>query len=250
MFKTGLVSISFRQLTVDEIVAIMKESGLDRVEWGSDVHAPRDDSEKLNYIAELQKRSGITCSSYGTYYRLGVEPVDELYGYAKAAKVLGTDILRIWCGNKNYGDLTEDEREAFIEEARSAAKVAEECGVTLCMECHNNTFTNTLEGALRLMESVDSPAFRMYWQPNQFTDAETNFRYAEAIAKYTVNIHVFNWEGKEKYPLADGAELWQRYLTYFSGNESLLLEFMPDGKPETLTTEADALRNIIKGVNK
>lgn len=248
MFKSGLVSISFRQLSVDEIVNIMKESGLDCVEWGSDVHAPRDDFEKLNYIAELQAKNGITCTSYGSYYRLGVEPVEELVAYAKAAKILGTTVIRIWCGNKNYEAMDEQERAAFIEQAKLAAKIAEAEGVTLCMECHNNTFTNQLEGALRLMEEVDSNAFRMYWQPNQFRDDETNFKYAEQIAKYTVNVHVFNWKGSDKYPLADATELWRKYLSYFSGNEALLLEFMPDGKPETLPTEADALKNIIKGV--
>ena len=143
--------------------------------------------------------------------------------------------------------MTEEEHVSFIECARLAAAIAESEGVTLCMECHNNTFTNRLEGALRLMEEVDSPAFRMYWQPNQFRDDETNFEYAEKIAKYTVNVHVFNWKGSDKYPLADATDLWRKYLSYFSGSEALLLEFMPDGKPETLPTEADALRNIIKG---
>ena len=247
MFKTGLVSISFRQLSVDEIVDIMKKSDLDCVEWGSDVHAPRDDFDKLNYIAKMQSEKGILCTSYGTYYKLGVEPVEELHAYIKAAKVLGTSVLRIWCGNKNYQDMTEDERVAFVEQAKLAAKIAEDAGVTLCMECHNNTFTNRLEGALRLMEEVNSDAFKMYWQPNQFTDNETNFKYAEKIAKYTVNIHVFNWEGSNKYPLADATELWRKYLSYFSGNEALLLEFMPDGNPNTLPIEADALKNIIKG---
>ena len=122
--------------------------------------------------------------------------------------------------------------------------------MTLCMECHNNTFTNCLEGALVLMNEVNSPAFRMYWQPNQFRTDEVNFEYARQIAPYTKHIHVFQWREKDKFPLADGVTLWEKYLSYFDGSQSLLLEFMPDNKPESLKTEAETLHRLIKGVTK
>ena len=248
MFQAGLVSISFRTLSPEEIVALCREAGLAAIEWGSDVHAPYNDIEKLNRIVALQKESGIACSSYGTYFKLGVHDTAELHGYIAAAKLLGTDILRLWCGDKNYEDLDADGRAHLLNEAKKAAAIAEEAGVTLCMECHNNTFTNCLEGALVLMREVNSPAFRMYWQPNQFRTDEVNFEYARRIAPYTKHVHVFQWREKDKFPLADGVALWEKYLSYFDGSQSLLLEFMPDNKPESLKTEAEALHRLIKGV--
>ena len=47
MYKTGLVSISFRSLSVDEIIDLVKDAGLEAIEWGRDVHAPCDDVENL-----------------------------------------------------------------------------------------------------------------------------------------------------------------------------------------------------------
>ena len=123
MYKTGLVSISFRSLSVEELVNKVKNAGLEYIEWGSDVHAPKDDIKKLEMIAKLQEETGIKCSSYGTYFRFMKDDPEELRGYIKAAKILGTDILRLWCGSKNHADLTAEEREFIISESKKAAKI-------------------------------------------------------------------------------------------------------------------------------
>ena len=99
-YQLGLVSISFRPLTVDEIMDLCEQNGLKYIEWGSDVHAPCDDVQRLAYLAAEQKRRGITCSSYGTYFRVGINPVEEIHGYIAAARILGTNIIRLWCGRK------------------------------------------------------------------------------------------------------------------------------------------------------
>lgn len=247
MFQSGLVSISFRSLSPQQIVSLCKEAGLSAIEWGSDVHAPCSDRERLHEIVTLQALEGISCSSYGTYFKLGVHDTTELHDYISAAKILGTDILRLWCGEKNFEDLSAEERKHILDEAKKAAAIAEAEDVTLCMECHNNTFTNCLEGALTLMNTVDSPALRMYWQPNQFRTDAVNFEYARQIAPYTKHIHVFQWKEKEKFPLEDGVALWEKYLSYFDGTQTLLLEFMPDNKPESLVREAETLHRLIKG---
>ena len=241
-FLLGLCSISFRNNTPEEVLQEMKAAALSVIEWGSDVHCPPENAEK---IAALQKRYDIKCSSYGTYFRLGVTPICELAAYIKASKALGTDVLRLWCGDKNSEDYTESEKKLLFTACKAAAEIARAEGVTLCMECHINTYTNALASALELMNEVDSPHFRMYWQPNQYRSEEENLAYAKAIAPYTVNIHVFPWKGKEKYPLREAEALWREYLSCFEGERNLLLEFMPDGRLETLGTEASALREIV-----
>lgn len=247
MFKTGLVSISFRSLEYTDIIALCKKNGLEYIEWGSDVHAPCNDRDRLYEIAALQAQNDITCSSYGTYFKLGLNDTDELKSYIDAAKILGTDILRLWCGQKNYEDMTPEEREYIISESKKASRIAEAMGVTLCMECHNKTYTNCLTGAVELMERVDSEAFRMYWQPNQYKSFDENCEYAEKIAPYTKNIHVFNWKDKYRFPLENAIDIWKKYLSYFSGEQKALLEFMPDNSPDSLTFEAVSLNKIIKG---
>jgi len=54
-YNLGLVSITFRDKTPEEILSAMKDTGLSFIEWGSDVHAPKDDIERLEGIAALQK---------------------------------------------------------------------------------------------------------------------------------------------------------------------------------------------------
>lgn len=248
MFNIGLVSVSFRQLSAEEIFTLCRDCGLSYIEWGSDVHAPCGDREKLRHIARLQAEEGVQCSSYGAYFRVGTHPVDELPAYIEAARILGTDVLRLWCGTKDYEDMAEDERVHIIGEAKKAARVAEREGVTLCMECHNHTFTSCHEGALALMTAVDSLNFRMYWQPNQFKSFKDNLAAAHVLAPYTQNIHVFHWDVSHRYPLDEGREVWAQYLSKFDGTQTLLLEFMPDDAPASLRTEAETLRQLVKGV--
>lgn len=243
-YKLGLVSVSFRKNSPREILEAMKGAGLSCIEWGSDVHCPPEEAEK---IALLQKEYGAECCSYGTYFTICSTPAEELIRYIRAAKMLGTDILRLWAGKgKGYAEYTEAEKQAFYEECRRLAAIAEQEEVTLCMECHNGTFTDCKEGAIALMEAVGSAHFRMYWQPNQYRSEEENLRYAALLAPYTYHLHVFNWKEKEKFPLAEGIAIWKEYLSRFEGGHHLLLEFMPDGSIETLPREAEALRRMIQ----
>ena len=93
MYRSGLVSISFRGHSPAEILEAAARAGLSCIEWGSDVHAPCGDVENLEKIVKLQEKYGISCCSYGTYFRLGVTPIAELPAYIQAAKTLGTNIL-------------------------------------------------------------------------------------------------------------------------------------------------------------
>ena len=244
----GLVSVSFRKHTPEEIVAEAKKCGLSYIEWGSDIHAPCNDLDKLKNIKKLCDENGIICSSYGTYFKIGVTPKDEIYNYINAAKILGTNILRLWCGTKKSADYTPDEKAELFRECRALAEVAEAENVFFCMECHSGTYTEILDGAVELMEKVNSKNFRMYWQPNQFKSDEENFKYAEIIAKFTEIIHVFNWTADQWLPLSGGIEIWKKYLSFFNGTQKLLLEFMPDNRIESLQVETLALREIAKGV--
>lgn len=242
-YKLGLVSVSFRSHSTEDIVREMNKAGLTYIEWGSDVHAPVDKTEN---VAALQKKYGIECCSYGTYFRLGTGTLQELSEYIRGAKNLGTSVIRVWCGNRSDSQYTPREKQELFDSCRKAAAMAMEERVTLCLECHNDTYTQTLKGALEVINAVNMQSLRMYWQPNQYTAKDVNLRYAEGIAPYTEHIHVFNWHGDDKLPLQDATDQWREYLACFPGSRHLLLEFMPDGNIESLCTEAAALRNIVE----
>lgn len=249
MHYPGLVSISFRDQTLEAILQAVVTANLTCVEWGSDVHAPYHDIAQLEYIAALQKQYGISCCSYGTYFRLGHSPIEELPQYIHAAKILGTNILRLWAGRKKSSDCTLEERTAFIAQCKQAAAIAQEHNVILCLECHRRSYTETREGALELMESVHSPNFRMYWQPNPDISLADNLDYITALDPYITHVHVFNWSADQRYPLQEGLKIWKQYLSAMSGDHHLLLEFMPDDRIHSLADESHALHTLISECN-
>ena len=247
-YTLGLVSVSFRDRTPKEILQAMKNAGLCVIEWGSDIHAPCTDTTRLAEIAALQKEYGITCCSYGTYFKFGKTPLEELESYIHAAKMLGTDILRLWCGRKSGAEMTQEERSSLLAECCTAAEIAARHGVTLCMECHQKTFTERPQDAAWLMQEVNSPHFKMYWQPFQWQTVQENLQNAQAIAPFATHIHVFNWKGEEKLPLAPATEEWRAYLAAFPTPRTLLLEFMPNGTLDELSAEAAALKKITEAL--
>lgn len=239
MDRYGLVSVSFRGLSPEDILREMKKAELSFVEWGSDVHAPKDDKTRLFEISEMQKEYGISTSSYGSYFRLGESDFSELEGYIVAAKALGTDVIRIWTSNN---------RVRLFQEVKMAARVAEEYGVTLSTECHMGTFTEKSEDTLALIEEAGSRRFTTYWQPFQTKSTEENLIYAKRVSSFTTHLHVFNWKGDRKFSLSEGVDEWKKYLGEFKAPRTLLLEFMPSDSIEELKTEADILKKIAESV--
>ena len=78
MIKTGLVSVTFRKLSPEEIIKLVSQSGLDGIEWGGDIHVPHGDVKKARDIAQITKDEGLIVASYGSYYSLGCEKEKNL----------------------------------------------------------------------------------------------------------------------------------------------------------------------------
>lgn len=245
MMNIGLCSISFRKNSISEIISACYENGIGYIEWGSDVHAPKDDTEKLEQIANEQEKFNIKCESYGSYFRIGQNEASEFPDYVRAAKILGAKTIRVWCGTKDAEEYSECEKEALFKECVFLAEYAKKENITICTEFHRGTFTNSLENAKLLLDSVKSEHFKTYWQPNQFKSFEHNLSCAEAISGYTQNIHVFNWQESLKLPLELAKNEWKSYLDCFKGSGVALLEFMPDDDIASLKNEAKTLKAII-----
>lgn len=250
MLHRGLVSVSFRQNSVDDIIHAASAAGLSCIEWGSDVHLPPGDRELALTVAEKTKAAGLFCCSYGSYFRLGQDAPEMILPYLATAKMLGTNILRIWGGAKNFEEYDKREIDALVLQAKRAAQLAGQQGITLCLELHNWTVTNTYRNALFFVRAVGSDHLKLYWQPNQFQSDAYNLESAKALAPYVTQLHVFNWKGKDKFPLADAIPLWRDYLKAFDGDHCLLLEFMPDGEIASLQKEAQALFSIVNQENE
>lgn len=266
--KTGLVSISFRKKSPKEIIRATKESGLEYIEWGGDVHAPMGKVKLAREIRRLMHGSGLKSASYGSYFGL-IYHCDEHFPMPfkyvlKTAKALSAKTIRVWlgwpfCGCKKGCNvfLCEKYFNKNVTITKNLCRDAKKYGITLSIECHWKTLTDDYHDTLRFLEAVGADNLRLYWQPNHERGFEYNVEALTALRPYISNVHVFNWNEKgEKASLSDerGAREWTEYLRILNDENAseriCFLEFMPDGEISSLTAEADALRKILSEVEK
>ncbi|MDR1892322.1 MAG: sugar phosphate isomerase/epimerase [Oscillospiraceae bacterium] len=242
---TGLVSVTFRGLGCDEIIALTKSVGLDGIEWGGDIHVPAGQVALAREVGGKTRAAGLKTLAYGSYYRTGTQNETGFGVVLETALALQAPIIRVWAYNKGSNETGPEEYETVVKDIRVICRTAKEQGVRVAMECHNNTLTDDFTSAQRLMDAVGSDNLFMYWQPNQLRDFDYNLRSIEALLPRVTNVHVFEWDGNGgHHPLERGRQRWEKYISVLeSGGEkhSYLLEFMPDGRAESLKTEAGAL---------
>lgn len=239
----GLVSISFRKHSADEIVNAAKNAGLSYIEWGSDVHAPEGDIDAAKNIRALCKKSGIKISSYGTYYRLGQN--QDIMPYIHSAKALGAPILRIWAGTAGSRDVPPEDRKKLAQEAKDVCKKAAEYGLKVDFEYHPDTLTDDADSAYFLLKEVDEPNCGIYWQPNFAKSFAENISAIEKLLPYVDIVHVFFWDkDKNRLFLKDGKEQLAEFLA-IAKDKKLLLEFVPEDNIEYLKGEAQTLFEIV-----
>ena len=122
--KTGLTSVSFRSLSVDAVIELASRSGVDGIEWGSDVHVPETDVENARRVAHKTVDAGLSVISYGSYFYLG-EGID-FTPYVDTAVAMNTKVIRIWGGKKERDELLLTYKEEIArEKAAKAAKAAD-----------------------------------------------------------------------------------------------------------------------------
>ncbi|MBR3943334.1 MAG: sugar phosphate isomerase/epimerase, partial [Clostridia bacterium] len=192
MNKFGLVSVSFRKHSVEEIINLVRLSNLKCIEWGSDIHVPETDFENAKRVAELTQKAGLFVSAYGTYYKLGQGM--DFAPFLKTAKLLGTRNLRVWAGNKKPADVTAEERELWTKEAKQISAEAKKAGCNVLFEYHPNTLTETAESALKLIIDVSEENCRLYWQPWYKLSVQENVSELKKVYEYVEMVHMFYWE--------------------------------------------------------
>ena len=248
--KTGLCSVSFRKLTVEEIIAAVKAAGLDGVEWGGDVHVPHGDVENAKRVAKLMEEAGLETLSYGTYYYPGDHAVEDFQGVIDCALALGTKIIRVWAGSKTLSEVTDEYRAKIIADTQAICDMAKPYGLTVAYEYHQYTLTETLESALQAYKEIDKENMKMYWQPSIFCSFEDNMAALKAMLPFCCNVHMFHWDVEYKrYALEDGADAVKSYLDLANTNPQVygvMLEFIKDDCIEQMKKDGATLNRLAK----
>ncbi len=186
-FKLGLCSVTFRKKSVEEVVEIAKNAGMDYIEWGADVHVKTiEDARK---VKKLCSDFGIKISSYGSYFNSIESDEIKWEQICAIAKEMGASSIRIWLGKKNSEETNDDEYLALLSNTRKMCDIAGDYGLLVCPECHDNTFNNNTDAFLRLKKDLQKENFRTYFQSRYFR-MEYDLDRIDRTFDFTENVHV------------------------------------------------------------
>jgi len=248
--KTGICSITLRQQSVDEVIACAAGAGLQAIEWGGDVHVPPGDPEHARGVAQRTTDAGLEVCSYGSYYRCGADD-NSFPDVLQAALALGAPLIRIWAGDIGSDKAGASERERIAGRIRQAVGMAAEADAAIGLEYHRDTLTDTLESALRLVDEVDDPRLKLYWQPRNEGSVDRNCEELRSVLPHLCYVHVFHWGPggfKDRYPLSDGGAVWREYFEIIRRaglDPQTLLEFVRADDPAQVAPDVQTLRALV-----
>jgi len=255
MITPGLVSITFRKLSCAEIVALVAKAGFKGIEWGGDVHVPHGDMAVARDVRRMTEDAGLVVAAYGSYYR-AAESEKEGLAFEQvlaSAKALGAPTIRIWAGKQGSDKADAAYRRAVVEDACRVAALAAAENITISLEYHGNTLTDTNASAQRFLREADHPNVFTYWQPPVGMPQAECVAGLKAILPRLTNLHTFYWittdAGREKRPLAEGKTAWAAYLeaARSTGRDHYaLIEFVYQDTPEQFLADAAALKGWVE----
>ena len=248
----GLVSITFRSLEPQEIIRLAGQAGLQAIEWGGDVHVPPGATNRARDVGRWTREAGLTVSGYGSYYRLGDTRGDAVPFEAvlESAVALGAPTIRVWAGGKDSVACSADERRHVIADARRVADLAARSGISISLEYHAGTLTDSPASVRALLSELAHPQIEFLWQPAHGESVENNVARLVEVLPRLRNVHVFHWwpTDRDRRPLSEGEERWHEYirLVRASGRRfDFLLEFVAGDARTQLLEDAGTLRRLL-----
>ncbi len=253
--QTGLVSVTFRNLEADVLIELVKKAGMDGIEWGGDVHVP--DLASARKVAGLMEQSGLKTISYGSYYRAGEAAKNRVSGPSQGnfeevleiAKTLQAPNIRVWAGSIDSEEAGDVYRMAVVRDLNQICNMAAKEGITVSVEYHSRTLTNTQASTLKLLEEV--PELFTYWQPLSNTTYEENLRNVGELSRLgrLQILHAYHWENQMRLPFEDGSAFWKEYIRLCKDScTAVLLEFVMNDNEAQFLEDAKVLRSIMKEV--
>ena len=251
----GLCSVTFRDLAPESVVELCCSNGISGIEWGGDVHVPVGDEALAVEVRSMCDDAGIAIPSYGSY--VGYGPTDA-EGYAdllgrslEVTALLGAPMIRVWAELGVEPDADEPDRSRVIDRLGMAVEAARSLGITVAVEFHPYTLTDTGAATRQLLDEVRADDLRVHWQPDPRIGTDENLAALDLVADRLAHLHVFSWGPDgfvDRHPLADGAALWEPAVARAAAAPTAggharfaLLEFVLDDSPEQLAADAATL---------
>ncbi|MFN6016426.1 MAG: sugar phosphate isomerase/epimerase family protein [Verrucomicrobiota bacterium] len=250
--RPGLLSITFRQYSPQQIIDLCVTNRLQTIEWGGDVHVPHGDLAAAAEVGKNTRRHGLDVTAYGSYYELAASPANglEFASVLDTAVALETKAIRVWAGNRGSALADAAFRQAVIDDALRCADLAATKGILICYEYHIHTLTDTLESACKLLAATEHPFIKALWQPTVGATREECLAGLRRLAPRLHHVHAFHWwpDYSQRHPLRDGEENWSAYVAELRAHgydPDILLEFVVGDDPASLTDDALFLNELL-----
>lgn len=249
MIRPGLVSVTFRQLSPRQVIDLVRQADLAAIEWGGDVHVPHGDVAQALLVREMSEDAGLGIPTYGSYYRVGHPETGPFQEVLETAVALGAPAIRVWAGRIGSDEADVAYRQRVVEDTRRIVGLADDADINIAYEFHGNTLTDSYASAIQLLENVERPTLRSFWQPPKGSAEQENLDGIDRLAPWIQHIHLFSWllcEGETvRLPLVEHEPQWLAYLGRLNalpGNRFALLEFVRDDNPQQFLDDAATLR--------
>jgi sugar phosphate isomerase/epimerase len=244
-----LVSVTFRQLAVAEVVQVATRAGLKAIEWGGDIHVPLGDLSAAREARTLCESSGLAVAAYGSYLRAGSVDREEIRTAVNTAAELGAPRIRVWAGTVGTAEAGVGDRMAVTRGLAELADVAAGAGIEVAMEFHRGTLTDEVDSTITLLLDVDAPNLTTYWQPPVDLKDEECLAQLEALIPWLSSVHVFSWwPADHRLPLAGRQTLWRPVLQRLAAESreiNALLEFVADDSVDQFAADAADLHSWV-----
>jgi 3-dehydroshikimate dehydratase len=257
MLLPGMVSVTFRSLSPRRIIELAAQAKLAAIEWGGDVHVPHGDLSTAMSIRRMCESSGIAISAYGSYFRADGAPEPSAAAVVDTAAELGTGIVRVWAGVTGSAATTPATRAAVVEQLVRCCDMAAARNLFVAVEFHGGTLADHVESCDRLLDEVNRPNFRTFWQPPNGMDCDLALAGLRRIRNRLAHMHVFHWypDQLHRLPLVDGQDHWLKYLKEAVAQSAIdgetryaALEFVRDDSVDQFQQDAAALRGWLERI--
>ena len=253
--QAGMVSVTFRSHTVRQIVELAAKAHLGAIEWGGDVHVPHGDLAAAREARRMCADSGLAVSAYGSYFRSSAGLGPSVDAVLDTAAELGASMIRVWAGTRGSREAGDGERAAVVEQLGVCCDRAAERNLIVATEFHAGTLTDDVDSCLRLLDEVNRPNLRTFWQPPNGMGSGESLAGLRRVRDRLAHLHVFHWNPDDRHrcPLADGADRWPKYLQEAAAQSSAdgvlryaSLEFVRDDDVDQFRRDALTLRAWVR----
>ncbi|MBQ8783129.1 MAG: sugar phosphate isomerase/epimerase [Clostridia bacterium] len=243
-FKIGLCSVTFRKKSVDEVVKIAEKADIRFIEWGGDIHVKT--VEDARRVKELCDNSDIKICSYGSYFNCIEYDENKWLEICKIAKEMCADSIRVWLGKKDSEITTRDEYNILVSNSKKMCDIASQYNLTVCPECHDNTFNNNTDAFLKISKDINKANFKTYFQSRYCRmeyDTDRIFRTYPYIKDVHISYRDLNREQYFKKKNPDYLDTLLKKFRSMNFDGIVMIEFVRYNSENQLLIDAEKLRS-------